>query len=58
MERTREQRRAVLLAQVRTLIDEFLDWKERAERSNLTGIDDAVLKMRERFRYVLGPPKC
>ena len=38
MKRTREQKRAALLAQVGALIDEFLDWEEGAERPNLTEI--------------------
>ena len=53
MKRTREQKRAALLAQVGALIDEFLDWEEGAERPNLTEIEDAVLKVRERFGRVL-----
>jgi hypothetical protein len=53
MKRTREQKRAALLAQVGALIDEFLDWEEGAERPNLTEIADAVLKVRERFGRVL-----
>jgi len=57
MKRTYKQKRAVLLAQVRTLIDEFLDWEGRAEQPNLTGIDDAVLKTRKRFVYALRPSR-
>lgn len=53
MKRTREQKRAALLAQVGALIEEFLDWEEGAERPNLTEIEDAVLKVRERFGRVL-----
>jgi len=53
MKRTREQKRAALLAQVGAWIDAFLDWEEGAERPNLTEIADAVLNGRERFGRVL-----
>ncbi len=53
MKRTREQKRAALLAQVGALMDAFLDWEEGAERPNLTEIADAVLNVRARFGRVL-----
>ncbi len=46
MRHSREQKRAELLKAAEAMIDEFLDWEERAEQPNLSQIEAAVLKVR------------
>jgi DNA repair exonuclease SbcCD ATPase subunit len=46
---TREQKKARLAEYAEHLIEEMLDWTEKAERPNLTEIEDEVLELRARF---------
>ena len=49
MRYTRERKRAKLLKSAEALIDEFLDWEERAEKPNLSEIEAAVLQVRRQL---------
>jgi hypothetical protein len=49
MKRTREQRRAELMAEAAAVIDELLAWEEQAEAPNLTAMEVEVLKLRQRL---------
>lgn len=47
MKRTREERRAILEAKAKELIDELMVWSEQTDRPNLTQIEDEILKLRQ-----------
>lgn len=47
MKRTRAERRAVLEAKAKELIDELMAWDEETERPTLTQMEDEVLKLRQ-----------
>lgn len=49
MSSTSEQRRARLVKEAESLIDELLDWNDNTSEPNLTQIEDVVLELRERF---------
>jgi hypothetical protein len=49
MKHTRKQKEEKLLAEARSMIEEFLDWEEKADKPNLTQIEDVVLRLRERM---------
>lgn len=49
MKHTRKQKEEKLLAEARAMIEEFLDWEEKADKPNLTQIEDVVLRLRERL---------
>lgn len=49
MKHTRKQKEEKLLAEARSMIEAFLDWEEKADRPNLTQIEDVVLQLRERM---------
>jgi len=49
MKRTREQRRAELIAEATAVIDELLAWEEQAEAPNLAAMEVEVLKLRQRL---------
>src|SRR5512140_3559311 len=49
MKRTREQKREELLKAAQTMIEELLDWEERAERPSLTQIENQVAKLRQQL---------
>ena len=42
MNRSREQKKAELLAEAETLIEPLLDWDERTSKPNLRQIEDAI----------------
>lgn len=47
MKRSREEKRARLMAKAQQLIDEYLAWEERHPRPDLTQIEDIALKLRK-----------
>lgn len=47
MKHTREQKEACLVAEARSMIEEFLSWEEHADKPNLRQIEDVVLRLRE-----------
>jgi hypothetical protein len=49
MKRSREQKKAELLAEAKTLIESLLDWAEQTSKPNLRQIEDEVLELRRRF---------
>jgi hypothetical protein len=49
MRRTREQRRAELMAEAKAVIDELLAWEEQAGAPNLTAMEEEVLQLRQRL---------
>jgi hypothetical protein len=49
MKRTREQRRAELMAEAKAVIDELLAWEEQAGAPNLTEMEEEVLQLRQRL---------
>jgi uncharacterized protein with PIN domain len=49
MKRSREQKKAELLAEAEVLIETLLDWDERTSKPNLRQIEDEVLELRRRF---------
>lgn len=49
MASTREQRKARLVKEAESLIDEMLDWSGNTPEPNLTQIEDTVLSLRKRF---------
>ena len=49
MRRTREQMRAELQAEASEVIEELLEWEERAEAPNLSQIEEKVLQLRHRL---------
>ncbi len=49
MKRTREQKREELLQAAEAMIEELLDWEERATRPNLTQIENRVSRLRQRL---------
>jgi uncharacterized protein with PIN domain len=49
MKRSREQKKAELLAEAEALIESLLDWDERTSKPNLRQIEDEVLELRRRF---------
>lgn len=49
MRRSREQKKAELLAEAEALIDSLLDWDEQTSKPNLRQIEDEVLALRRRF---------
>ena len=72
MKLTRGQKKAKMQASAERLIEELLEWDERTAEPNLTAIEDAVLKLRQRFgeemadvlvegqesRQPVMPPEC
>jgi uncharacterized protein with PIN domain len=49
MKRTRDQKKAELLAHAEVVIEELLDWDEETERPNLRQIEEVVLRLRQRL---------
>ncbi len=49
MKRSREQKKAELLAEAEALIESLLDWDEQTSKPNLRQIEDEVLALRHRF---------
>lgn len=49
MKYTREQKRAQLLKTAEAVIEEFLDWEERAAQPKLVEIEERVLPLRTQF---------
>lgn len=49
MPSTRAQRRATLMKEAESLIDELLDWTDHTSEPNLSQIEDIVLELRQRF---------
>ena len=49
MRHTRKQKEARLLAEAKSVIEEFLNWEEQTDKPNLTQIEDVVLRLRERL---------
>jgi uncharacterized protein with PIN domain len=49
MKRSREQKKAELLAEAEAMIESLLDWDERTSKPNLRQIEDEVLELRRRF---------
>jgi uncharacterized protein with PIN domain len=48
-----ERRKAELMQQMESLVDEFVDWTESTSEPNLTQIEERVLELRERFGQAL-----
>lgn len=46
MQRTREQKRAELLAMAERMVDEILEWQEKKGKATFTEIEDEVLAKR------------
>jgi uncharacterized protein with PIN domain len=44
-----ERRKARLMEQAESLIDEFLDWTDETAEPNLTQIEDKILALRKQF---------
>jgi hypothetical protein len=53
MGRVNERRKAELMRQMESLIDEFVDWTDSTSGPNLTQIEGMVLELRERFGKAL-----
>lgn len=53
MGRISERRKAELMQQMESLVDEFVDWTESTSEPNLTQIEERVLELRERFGQAL-----
>ena len=53
MGRISERRKAALMQQMESLVDEFVDWTESTSEPNLTQIEERVLELRERFGQAL-----
>jgi hypothetical protein len=49
MKRSREEKKAELMAEAEALIESLLDWDERTSKPNLRQIEDEVLGLRRRF---------
>ena len=49
MPSTRGQRKARLMTEAESLIDELLDWTDDTSEPNLSQIEEVVLELRERF---------
>jgi DNA repair exonuclease SbcCD ATPase subunit len=49
MKRTREQKKAQIMARLEEAVDELLDWEEENERPKLTEIEDIILKLRKQM---------
>jgi hypothetical protein len=49
MASTREQRKARLMKEAESVIDEMLDWSDNTREPNLTQIENIVLSLRKRF---------
>lgn len=49
MKRTRAQRKAALLQEVESLVDELLDWREETAAPTLGQIEDEILLLRKRI---------
>ena len=49
MSSIRERRKARLMEQAESVIDELLDWNDKTREPNLTQIEEVVLELRKRF---------
>ena len=47
--RTREERKAELMAEVQAIIDELMAWEAGTNKPNLTEMEDEILALRERL---------
>ena len=49
MSKTRVEQKATLMKEAEAVIDELLDWQEKAEHPNFSQIEEEVLKLREKL---------
>lgn len=49
MKSGREEKKAQLMEEAETLIDELLEWDEQTKAPTLTQIEDVILKLRQRM---------